>query len=117
MIFPVGTRVVRLDDGMKGTVEMTTLPGLEKYYEARIVYNDRGERRVASKNERWEAETQPRGNLRQEEAMLVAMAADRQLEAIERHMPDRHWEPLGARYSVYDPKLVEIIVGYCLERG
>jgi hypothetical protein len=112
----VGTPMIRVDDGKRGVVEMTCPPGIERFTEARVVYYDRGERRVASKLEKWEVEQTPGARMRTEEMMLVAYAADRQLEAVDKHQPDRHWEPLTARRTIHDLGLVQVITDYLRKR-
>lgn len=111
MSLVVGTPMIRVDDGVRGTVEMSQA-GEFGFTEARIVYYDRGERRVAGKTEKWVIEQTPGSKMRTEEMLLVAYAADRQLEAVDKHLPDRHWEPLAQRRAVHDFGLVSAIVAY-----
>lgn len=117
MSLVVGTPMIRVDDGMKGVVELTAPPGIERFTEARVVYYDRGERRVASKLEKWEIEQSPGARMRVEEMLLIAYAADRQLEAIDKHQPDRHWELLTERRTVHDHGLVQVILSYLRKRA
>lgn len=117
MTLILGAPMVRVEDGMKGVVEMTSPPGLERYVEARIVYFDRGERRVASKLEKWETEQTPGSKMRTEEMLLVAYAADRQLEALDKHQPDRNWEPIASRRTIHELGLVQVILDYLRKRA
>ena len=55
----VGARMVRQDDGMRGVVELVTISVDGKYAEPRVVYVDRGEKRIAPKKERWEPVAPP----------------------------------------------------------
>lgn len=117
MSLVVGTPMIRVDDGMKGIVEMTSPPGLERYVEPRIVYYDRGERRIASKLEKWDVEQVPGAKMRTEEMLLVAFAADRQLEALDKHQPDRNWQPLAERRTIHELGLVNVILDYLRKRA
>lgn len=99
--------MVRVDDGMRGVVELVE-------GENRIVYVDRGERLVAPKREKWVAEETRRPPLRHEEILEVAMQADRALRAIDKHEPLRWWEP--ARGQIYDQGLVQVITDYLENR-
>ena len=117
MSLVIGTPMVRVEDGMRGVVEMTSPPGLDRYVEARIVYFDRGERRVASKLEKWETEQTPGAKMRTEEMLLVAYAADRQLEALDKHQPDRNWEPIASRRTIHELGLVQHILDYLRQRA
>lgn len=115
MSLVVGQRMVRTDDGMRGVVEMVTMPGFE-LEEKRITYVDRGEKRIAGKREVWEAEKAPPRRLRDEEIMLVAISADRMLEALDKNLPTKWWErPAGGRY--HDTKLCDVIIRYLEQRG
>lgn len=109
--------MIRVDDGMIGVVEMTSPPGFDRYTEPRIIYFDRGERRVASKLEKWEVEQSPGAKMRTEEMQLVAYAADRQLEALDKHQPDRYWEPVTSRRAIHDLGLVQLITDYLRKRA
>lgn len=113
----VGTPMIRVEDGMKGVVEMTSPPGLDRYVEPRIVYYDRGERRVASKLEKWETEQTPGAKMRTEEMLLVAYAADRQLETLDKHIPDQFWKPLSERRTIHELGLVNVILDYLRKRA
>lgn len=106
--------MVRVDDGMKGTVELIKLPGYE-LEELRVVYFDRGEKRIAQKRESWTAAVDPPRKLRPEEIQAVAMAADRQLRALDANEPVRWWSPASDR--VHDGGLVKAIAEYLLQRG
>jgi len=117
MSLVIGTPMVRIEDGMKGVVEMAAPPGLERYTEPRIVYYDRGERRIASKLEKWQVEQTPGAKMRTEEMLLVAYAADRQLEALDKHQPDRFWEPLEKRRTIHELGLVQHILSYLQKRA
>jgi hypothetical protein len=114
----VGTPMIRVDDGVRGAVELASPPGMDeaRYREPRIVYYDRGERRVAGKTEKWVIEQTPGSKMRTEEMLLVAYAADRQLECLDKHLPDKHWEPLANRRGIHDLGLVEAIVAYLKTR-
>lgn len=104
-----GERMVRVNDGMRGTVEL--IDG-----ENRIVYIDRGERLVAPKREKWVAEETRRLPMRIEEIREIAMEADRALRALERHEPSRWWEPVRLDAPVYDQGLVQVITDYLENR-
>lgn len=108
--------MVRTDDGMRGVVELTAMPGFEQYEELRIVYVDRGEKRIAGKREVWEPERAPPRALRTEEILAVAMAADRMLEALDRNLPVKWWEQGGPRVP-YDNGLVALIFGHLDKRN
>jgi hypothetical protein len=110
-----GQRMVRVDDGMKGQVELVAMPGFEQYEELRIVYMDRGEKRIAGKRESWQPVTEPPKKLRPEEIQMVAMAADRQLRALDENAPLMWWAPQLER--VHDGGLVKVIAEYLLARG
>lgn len=112
----VGMRMLRVEDGMQGVVEVTTPPGIERYQEPRIVYFDRGERRIASKLEKWVPDDPPSSKMRSEERLLVAYAADRQLESLEKNQPDRRWEPLDGKRPIHDLGLVQAIDEYLGKR-
>lgn len=103
-----GQRVIRVDDGRSGTVELVN-------GEPRVVYFDRGERRVAPKLERWDP-LEGDFPLRDEEMLEVALEADRALRAIEKHEPTRWWQPVRLDQAPYDAGLVEVIVGYLRAR-
>lgn len=117
MSLVVGQRMVRTDDGMRGTVQLVSMPGFEQYEELRIVYFDRGEKRIAGKREVWEPEKTPPRKLRDEEIAAVAGAADMALRAFDQNelMP---WWKLGmAPRAFHDPKLVALITDYLSKRG
>jgi hypothetical protein len=111
----VGQRMVRTDDGMRGVVELVQVPGFDEM-ERRIVYFDRGETRLAGKREAWEPMRDPPRQLRDEEIMLVAGAADRMLETLDKNQPDQWWSRTS-RGPAYDAKLYSLIVGYLKTRG
>lgn len=114
----VGQRMVRTDDGMKGTVELVQVPGFENETEKRVVYIDRGEKRVAGKREAWEPEKDPPRRLRDEEIQRVAFAADRALRAIDRNEAMRWWQsnPLHPAEQ-HDHALVTLITDYLRKRA
>lgn len=104
-----GERMVRVDDGMRGVVELVE-------GEHRIVYVDRGERLIAPKREKWAAEETRRPPMRPEEIREVAISADRVLRALDRHEPSRWWEPVRLDAPVYDQGLVQVITDYLENR-
>jgi hypothetical protein len=106
---PLGARVLRVDDGMKGAVEIVA-------GEARVTYWDRGERIVAPKTEKWDRVEDKTHPLRREEILEVAMEADRALRAIERHEPSRWWQPVNLEATPYDAGLVGVVVAYLRAR-
>lgn len=111
--------MVRTDDGMRGTVELVSMPGLfeqQDYKELRIVYFDRGEKRIAGKREVWEPEKAPSRKLLAEEIGLVAFAADQQLRALDSNSPFRWWE-MSKPKTLHDPGLVDLITEYLQKRG
>lgn len=105
----LGERMVRLDDGQRGVVA-------QNGPELRIVYLDRGDERIASKNEKWVLDELKPGPLRAEEKVLVALYADRALRAIERHEPHKTWEKPSLDAEAYDRGLIHAIVGYLSDR-
>lgn len=111
-----GQLMVRVDDGVRGTVQLTPIPGFEDHQELRIVYFDRGEMRIAGKREPWEPVTAPPKKLRPEEIQRVAMAADRQLRALDMNEPLMWWAPQQLE-RVHDGGLVKVIAEYLLARG
>ena len=111
----LGSRMLRLDDGMRGTVEMVTIPGVD-LPEKRIIYEDRGEQRIASKVEKWISAEPPPQPLRAEEKFLVAMYADRALGAIEKNEPHRVWEKPKLSDEPHDNELVMAILAYLSQR-
>lgn len=118
MSLVVGQRMVRTDDGMRGVVELVTVPGYD-LEEKRIVYFDRGESRLAGKREVWEVEKTPPRKLRTEERLKVAVAADRMLLALERNEPHKWWDwnSLTSIRDLHDPELVRLIDDYLAKRG
>lgn len=117
MSLVVGQRMVRTDDGMRGVVELVEMPGFEQYQETRIVYVDRGEKRIAGKREVWEPEKEPSRKLRDEEALFVACWADAVFEAIEKNQPFRFWESVKLDRTQHDPELVKLIIDHLRKRG
>jgi len=101
--------MIRLDDGQKGIVAQSGP-------ELRIVYNDRGEERIALKSERWIREAIEPGPLREEEQVLVALHADRALRAYERNEPLKSWEQVHAATEPYDEGLFDVIIAYLMNR-
>jgi len=111
----IGERMLRLDDGTVGTVELVILPGTE-IPEKRVVYMDRGERRIGSRNERWvSAEPLPMP-LRAEEKFLIALHADKALRAYEKNEPLKFWELPKLSDEPYDNELVVAILTYLSRR-
>lgn len=115
MSLVVGQRMVRTDDGMRGTVELVSMPGFEQYEELRIVYTDRGEKRIAGKREVWEVEKAPSRKLREEEIRHVAHYADRMLQALDDNAPVKWWEDVRPQH-IHDPVLFELIVEHLKKR-
>ncbi len=109
MPLTLGQRLVRLDDGMKGTV---------KQYadELRVLYLDRGEERLAPKGETWVADEIAPGPLHTDEMRLIAHYADRALRAHERHEPFKYWEKPNL-LEIYDSGFVETILAYLSKRA
>lgn len=105
----LGQRMVRLEDGKLGLVESHN-------GEPRIVFEDRGERLVAGKQEKWDVFEPGGGPLREEEKMQVALTADRVLRAIVRHEPNRLWEPIDLGAAPFDEGLVRVVVEYLGQR-
>lgn len=101
----LGAKMLRIDDGRVGAVEMVN-------GEARVTYWDRGERIVAPKGEKWDRVELQVLPLRDEEIREVAMEADRALRAIEKHEPTRWWQPVDIDAPPYDAGLVQVIVDY-----
>jgi hypothetical protein len=108
-VSPLGTPMIRVDDGRTGVVELVS-------GESRITYWDRGERIVAPKGEKWDEANAAAPPLRQEEILEVAMEADRALRAIERHEPSRWWQPVRLDAAPHDQGLVTAIVAYLRAR-
>lgn len=109
MSLVLGQRMVRLDDGQKGVVA-------QNGPELRIVYNDRGEERIALKSEKWRPDVIEPGPLRDVEKMLIALHADRALRAYERHEPLKFWDTPTGDSEVYDIGLIAHILAYLTER-
>lgn len=113
----VGQRFVRTDDGMQGVVESVELPGYEHLKEPRIVYFDRGEKRIAGKREVWTLDVPPPRKLRTEEIIAVAFMADRMLRALDESHPFDWWRRIDADEECHDPELVRVIGEYLQKRG
>lgn len=111
----LGLRVQRLDDGMLGSVEEVIIPGSE-HPEKRIVYIDRGERRIAGKTERWVSAEPAPAPLRAEEKFLIALHADKALRAYECNEPLRYWEVPRLKDEPYDNDLVMAVLSYLSQR-
>lgn len=109
MRLPLGTRMVRQDDGKAGIVE-------QHEGEPRIVYEDRGERLIASKRETWTEMAIRTGPLREEEKLLIALTADKVLRAIVRNEPSKLYEPIDVDRQPFDEGLVRVVVGYLSDR-
>lgn len=116
MSLPVGQRMVRADDGMKGTVELVTIPGFE-HQEPRITYVDRGEKRIAGKREVWEPVKDPPRQLLPEEIERVAAAADTMLRNIDHNELFQWWKFGGIPGKWHDDGLRRIICDYLRFRG
>lgn len=113
-----GQKMVRADDGMRGVVEPVSMPGFEQYTELRVVYYDRGERRVAGKREQWNEETTPSRKLRPEEILSVATIADRLLRSFDLNEPAKWWE-WGTSTNAppyHDPVLVDLVIDHLEKR-
>jgi hypothetical protein len=108
MSLVVGEPMLRVDDGMKGTVAMTE-GGV-----VRIAYLDRGEVRYAGKGEKWEPVKPPPRKLRREEMMGIAIVADGALRSAELNEPWKWWSPPR---EDYDKGLIDVIVAYLEKRG
>lgn len=114
----VGQQMVRVEDGMKGQVELVTMPGYEHLEEPRVVYMDRGEKRVAGKREAWEPVTAPPRKLRAEEILTIATFTDQLLRSIDRNEPSKWWEWGYKREEPYhDIGLATLIIDYLEKRG
>ena len=100
-----GARMVRVEDGQMGVMQ-------EHQGELRIFYEDRGERLVASKAEKWDVFEPGGGPLRDEEKRLVALTADKVLRAIVRNEPSKLWEPVDPDAAAFDEGLVRVVVEY-----
>lgn len=116
MSLVAGQRMVRVDDGMKGVVELVTIPGYE-LEELRITYVDRGEKRIAGKREPWESVKDPPRKLREEEIVAVAYTADRMLYALDSARPFDWWRKIDGNEPPHDPGLVDVIEQYLRKRG
>lgn len=113
-----GQQMVRVDDGMRGQVELVAIPGFDQYEELRIVYLDRGERRLAGKREPWEPVTAPPKKLRADEILTIASFTDQLLRSIDKNQPTKWWEWGYRREEPYhDIGLATLIVEYLEKRG
>jgi hypothetical protein len=112
-----GQLMVRADDGVRGTVQLTAIPGFEGLEELRIVYFDRGEMRIAGKREVWEPERGPARKLRAEEIRNVAAFADHMLRCLDKNETAKWWE-WGQRLEgpYHDPELVKLVVEHLQKR-
>lgn len=114
MTLTVGTKMVRVEDGMKGEVNYLVTPsGIG--CEPRIVYWDRGAQMVAKKSEVWEPEMTPPKKLTYPEMRRVAEAADAMLLALDRHQPYHWWQEHPS--PAHDPALIELIIEYLKKRA
>lgn len=113
----VGARMVRQDDGMRGVVMLVDVTSGGQYQEPRVVYMDRGEKRIAPKKEKWDLETLPPRKLRDEEMQFVACWADAVLEAIEKNQPFKFWESVKLDRVQHDPELVSAILRHLVTRA
>lgn len=110
MRLPLGTRMVRQDDGKAGVVEQVE-------GEPRIVYEDRRETLIAGKREKWHEALARQGPLREEEKLLVALTADKVLRGVILNQPSKLWQPIDPESEPFDAKLVRVIVEYLGTRG
>lgn len=118
MSLTVGQKMIRVDDGMRGRVELAVIPGFEKYTEPRIVYMDRGEQRIAGKREVWQPEEPPPRKLRAEEILTIASFTDQLLRSIDKNEPTKWWEWGYKREEPYhDVGLATLIVEYLEKRA
>lgn len=106
----LGQRMVRLEDGKLGLVEPHN-------GEPRILFEDRGEKLVAGKQEKWDVfEPGSARVLRDEEKLQVALTADRVLRAIVRSEPNKLWEPIDLSATPFDEGLFRVVFDYLGER-
>lgn len=105
----VGERMLRVADGQKGVV-------VQNGPELRIMYLDRGSERLALKSEKWVPDELKPGPLRPEEVYLVALHADRVLQALETNSPFKWWEKPALTDAPYDKGLIEAIQAYLMSR-
>jgi hypothetical protein len=114
----LGNKMLRVEDGMRG--EVRAVPGLLDEV-LRIVWNDRGEDRIASPKEVWIEDEQERLPLREEEIQEVAAVADHWLKCIEQHLPRfAQMAPfqIGERIiPPHDAGLVAVIIEYLRGRA
>lgn len=111
-----GQQMVRADDGMRGVVELVSMPGFEQHTELRVVYVDRGERRIAGKREVWNEEKPAARKLRDEEILRVAHAADRMLQALDENLPVKWWDDTP-RPRIHDLELFNVILAHLAKRA
>ena len=105
----VGQRMVRVNDGQRGVVA-------QNGPELRILYLDRGNERLALKSEKWVPDELKPGPLRAEEIYLIALHADRALQAHELNQPHKWWEKPALTDVPYDPGLIAVIRDYLQSR-
>lgn len=105
----VGERMVRVADGQRGVVA-------QNGPELRILYLDRGQERLALKSEKWVPDTVKPGPLREEEVHLIALHADRALQAYETNAVLKWWEKPALTDMPYDQGLIEAIHQYLMNR-
>lgn len=104
----VGQSMLRVDDGMKGTVVLTEGDIV------RIAYVDRGEERFAEKGEKWEPVRPPSRRILRDEMVHIAQFADSALRAAELHEPHKWWI---VEQPPYDQGLIDAIVVYLEARN
>ncbi len=110
MSLVLGARMRRRDDGREGVVALVD-------GDRRIVWEDRGESRVALRQEVWDEAEFPRPPLRAEEKLEIALSADRALRAIDLHEPLRFWDKPSLADRPHDAGLVLAIIAYLSTRA
>ena len=105
----LGERMVRVADGQRGVVA-------QNGPELRVLYLDRGQERLALKSEKWVPDIVKPGPMRAEERYLVALHADRALQAYETNAPFKWWEKPALTDVPYDQGLIEAIQAYLTSR-
>lgn len=118
MSLVAGQRMIRTDDGMRGVVELVTIPGYE-LQELRITYTDRGEKRIAGKRETWSVDHGLPRKLDPSEQVRVALCADNLLRAFDKNEPAKWWLGFDSPHpgGPHDPELVSLIVRHLQKRG
>jgi len=112
-----GQQMVRVDDGMRGTVQLVAVPGYD-LQELRVVYFDRGEQRIAPKREPWEPVAPLPKKLRADEILTIASFTDQLLRSIDKNEPTKWWEWGYKREEPYhDLGLATLIIEYLEKRG